>query len=117
MNYTTIKKYNRKASLLDRAVASSFQTEYALYVGCALVLLLSFLYVAETNAVMLLERIVPQKESAMLDTEQTVTKLEIAAAQMQSGQQVKEVAQARNMVFSGTVTYVSVNDSSVALVR
>lgn len=112
-----IKKYDRKGALAGRAAVAQFQTQYALYIGCALVLLLSFLYIAETNAVMLLERIVPQKEGALLDTEQTVTKLEIAAAQLQSGRQVEEIAQARNMVFSGTVTYVSVNDSSVALVR
>lgn len=117
MNYATINKYNRKSGLTKRAVFPALQGEFMLYIGLTLVILLSFLYIAETNAVMLLERIVPQKEGALLDTEQTVTKLEITAAQLRSGPQVEEVAHARNMVFPGTVTYVSANDSSVALAR
>lgn len=104
MRYTTAaKKYEEHGWLLP--------------VCFALIILLCFLYVAETNAALFATRIIPQKERAIFEKEQDVTKLEITAARLQSVQQVREVAEARRMTLQKGATYVNINETPVAFAR
>lgn len=112
-----IKKYANGSASAKEAALSRFSGTHLMQIGLALVLLLSFLYIAETNAVMFSQRSIPEKEVAIFQGEQGLTKLEIAAAQLQSARQVEEVAKARDMIFSSGVTYVGLNDTPVAFAR
>ncbi|MBI1755134.1 hypothetical protein HY250_04540 [Candidatus Azambacteria bacterium] len=114
---TVIKKYTRGSERSKEAALSLFSAKYLIQIGLALMLLLSFLYIAETNAVMFSQRRIPEKEVAIFQGEQGLTKLEIAAAQLQSARQVEEVAKAHDMIFTSGVTYVSLNDTPVAFAR
>ena len=114
---TLIKKYGRRETSAEAAAGRTFGAHFALQVGVLLLFLLSFLYVAETNAVLFSERATLHKHEAILGAELDVTKLEVEAARLQSAQEVQRMAQSGNMVFVDGVTYVSLSDGSVALAR
>lgn len=91
--------------------------DWLLPVCFALILILCFLYIAETNAAMSATRAIPQKERLLFEEGQDLTKLEIVAAQLQSVRQVREVAEARRMTVQEGVTYVNINETPVAFTR
>ena len=116
-HYALTRKYGRRETSAEAAVGRTFGAHFVFQVTILLLFLLSFLYVAETNAVLFSERATFKKHEAILGAEQVVTKLEVEAAGLQSAQEVQRMAQSGNMVFVDGVTYVSLSDGSVALAR
>jgi len=102
---------------VSRLHAYKDQTNALISIGITLALVLSFLYVMEVNSVLSSKRSVPVLESMIHETRGAVTYSEIQATQLQSSQKVRDMAQSADMIFSDSVTYVSLSDSSIALVK
>jgi len=104
--YTT-KKYNHLA-------ISYIQEGHLLQIAVVIALFLGLLYVFEANSVLSFERDIMHKQSSLLQKQQDLSKLEIAAAQLQSAQRIQMDATTENMVSLSAASYVSLNNSPVA---
>ena len=83
--------------------------------GVFVVLFLVLLYAAERNSALSAEREIKQKQIQITSTEEDLSKLEIKAARLESSQSIKSTALSENMVPSGRMRFVSVDDVAVSM--
>ena len=83
--------------------------------GVFVVLFLVLLYAAERNSALSAEREIKQKQIQITSTEEDLSKLEIKAARLESSQSIKSSALSENMVPSGRMRFVSVDDVAVSM--
>ena len=84
-------------------------------VGVFVMLFLVLLYAAERNSALSAEREIKQKQTQITLTEEDLSKLEIKAARLESSQSIKSTALSENMVPSGRMRFVSVDDVAVSM--
>ena len=83
--------------------------------GVFVMLFLVLLYAAERNSALSAEREIKQKQTQITSTEEDLSKLEIKAARLESSQSIKSTALSENMVPSGRMRFVSVDDVAVSM--
>ena len=83
--------------------------------GVFVMLFLVLLYAAERNSALSAEREIKQKQTQITLTEEDLSKLEIKAARLESSQSIKSTALSENMVPSGRMRFVSVDDVAVSM--
>ena len=84
-------------------------------VSATVLLFLILLYAAERNSALSAEREIKQKQTQITSTEEDLSKLEIKAARLESSQSIKSTALSENMVPSGRMRFVSVDDVAVSM--
>lgn len=115
MQYIGItKKYSTARTFVAERNIPYFMEGFFMQICIALILILGFLYVFEINGVMSFERDVLNKQSIITAKGQDLSKLEIAAAQLESAERIQHNAQTEHMVSLAGATYVSLNENPVA---
>lgn len=118
MTYATCTTKRRHTRISPRSFFKAMDIDESgmiIRVGIVCVVLLGFLYVSETNALMFLQRTMPKKEKTLLEVKNNVRTLEIQATQLAASQTVQEAALSHAMVLPRDVSYVNGGDSAVAM--
>ena len=83
--------------------------------GVFVVLFLVLLYAVERNSALSAEREIGQRQTRITSAEEDLSKLEIKATRLESSQSIKSTALSENMVPSGRMRFVSVDDVAVSM--
>ena len=84
-------------------------------VSATALLFLILLYAVERNSALSAEREIGQRQTRITSAEEDLSKLEIKAARLESSQSIKSSALSENMVPSGRMRFVSVDDVAVSM--